>query len=264
MLGIAPDKLKVAIIHEDGAYGVGVSKSNEEFAKKFGMNIVLKEGYAATTPDLSSLVIKLKRAHPDVIFHTGYNPDITLFFRQAREQGLKWKTLLGHGAGHSQIDKLRETFGNDVDYLFTVDPVAAQLLDSKTLKPGIGDLTQEMVKRYVAKTGAKEIPPHVSMGFNNTWILLNYVLPVAIQKYGGFDAEALRKASLDVDVPVGGTLQGYGVKFNPPGDRMAGQNARSVAVVMQFVKGKTYVTYPKAIRTAEPVLLWPKSSPYAE
>ena len=31
---------------------------------------------------------KLKRARPDVIFHTGYHPDITLFHRQARENGL--------------------------------------------------------------------------------------------------------------------------------------------------------------------------------
>ena len=72
-----PKDLRVAIIHEDGAYGVDVSKGNEEGAKKAGFNIVLKEGYAATAPDLSALVTKLKRGRPDVIFHTGYNPDIT-------------------------------------------------------------------------------------------------------------------------------------------------------------------------------------------
>ena len=82
-----PKDVRVAIIHEDGAYGVDVSKGNEEGAKKAGFNIVLKEGYAATAPDLSALVTKLKRGRPDVIFHTGYNPDITLFLRQAREQG---------------------------------------------------------------------------------------------------------------------------------------------------------------------------------
>ncbi|HEV8225457.1 MAG TPA: ABC transporter substrate-binding protein, partial [Methylomirabilota bacterium] len=76
-----PKDLRVAIIHEDGAYGVDVSKGNEEGAKKAGFNMVLKEGYSATAPDLSPLVTKLKRARPDVIFHTGYNPDITLFLR---------------------------------------------------------------------------------------------------------------------------------------------------------------------------------------
>lgn len=262
--GIEPNQLRVAIIYEDGPYGAGVAAGNEATAKKHGMNIVLKEGYAATAPDLSSLVTKLKRARPDVIFHTGYNPDITLFLRQSREQGLKWKALLGHGAGHSQIDKLRETFKDDVDYLFTVDPVAAQLLDPKTLAPGSDKLIAEMVKRYRAKTNAKDIPPHTSMGFNNTLILLDKVLPIAIQKYGGYGPEALRKAALDLDIPEGGTLQGYGVKFNPPGDVMAGQNARSYPVVIQFIKGEAKVVYPQAVRTAAPVLTLPKSNPYAQ
>ncbi len=54
-----------------------------------------------TRPDLSSLVTKLKRARPDVIFHTGYNPDISLFLRQARELGLRFSALIGHGAGYT-------------------------------------------------------------------------------------------------------------------------------------------------------------------
>ena len=67
------------------------------------------------------------------------------------------------------------------------------------------------------------------MGFNNTWIFLTDVLPRAIKKYGGYDPEALRKAALDTDIPLGGTIQGYGVKFFPPGNQMAGQNERSLA-----------------------------------
>src|SRR6476660_6714531 len=46
--GREPKDLRVAIIHEDGAYGVDVSKGNEAGAKKAGFNIVLKEGYSAT------------------------------------------------------------------------------------------------------------------------------------------------------------------------------------------------------------------------
>jgi len=82
--GKEPKDLRVAIIHEDGPYGVDVAKGNVAGAQKAGFNVVLKEGYSATAPDLSALVTKLKRARPDVIFHTGYNPDITLLLRQAR------------------------------------------------------------------------------------------------------------------------------------------------------------------------------------
>ncbi len=259
----APKDLRVAIIHEDGPYGSGVAAGNVEACGKYGMNIVLKEGYSATAPDLSSLITKLRRARPDVILHTGYNPDITLFWRQAREQGLKWAALIGQGAGYGQYDKLHASFGDEASYIFDVDPVAAQLLDPKTLKPGLGELTQEMIKRYKAATGADEVPPHASMGFNQAWIFFTDVLPRAIKKYGGITSDDLRKAALDTDIPVGGTIQGYGVKFFPPGTAMSGQNERSSPVVMQYLGGQTKIVWPKALRTADPVIPLPKSSVYS-
>ena len=108
-LGKEVKDLKVAIINEDGPYGVGVAMGNESKCKELGMQIVHKEAYSATATDLSALVTKLRRAQPDVILHTGYNPDITLFLRQSKEAGLKFMAMIGHGAGYGQIDKLIET-----------------------------------------------------------------------------------------------------------------------------------------------------------
>ncbi len=259
----APKDLRVAIIYEDGPYGTGVGSSNEAEAKKQGMQVVLKEGYSAQSPDLSSLVTKLRAARPDVLFHTGYNPDITLFLRQAKELGFRVKVMIGHGAGHSQIDKLREAFGTDVEYFHTVDPVAAQLLDRKKLRPELAKLVDEMERRYKALYGEGELPPHVSMGFNNAWILLNDVLPRAIKKYGGWTPDALARAARETDIPEGGTLQGYGVKFYPPGHEMAGQNSRAFPVVYQAQGGRFEIVYPKSVQAREPVLPLPASSPFA-
>jgi branched-chain amino acid transport system substrate-binding protein len=262
-LGMDPKDVKAALIHEDGPYGVGVAAADEAYAKKAGVQVVLKEGYSAAAPDLSSLVTKIKRSGADVISHAGYNPDITLFLRQARENGLRFKMLFGAGAGYSQLDKLRATFGADIDNFCNIDPVPAQLLDPAKLAPGLGDLVKTMVERYKAKTGATEVPPHCSMGFNQTWVLLNNVLPVAKEKYGGFDPEAIRKAALDVDIPPGGTIQGYGVKFFPPDTPMSGQNERSTPVVMQNNGERITVVWPTNIRTQDPVFPLPKSSVYA-
>src|SRR5262245_8535321 len=262
-LGKEPKEVKVAIIHEDRPYGVGVGTTSEERCKALGIQVVHKEGYSVTASDLAALVPKLRRAQPDVIVHAGYNSDITLFLRQAKEAGLKFAALIGEGAGYGQIDKLRETFKDDVNYIYNVDPVAGQLLDPNTLKPGVGEITAEMVKRYKAETGASEVPPQVSMGFNHAWIFLTDVLPRAIKTHGGFDPEALPKASLETDIPEGGTIQGYGVKFNPPGHKMAGQNERSSPVVMQYIKGETKIAWPAAIRTIDPVLPLPAGHAYA-
>ena len=262
-LGLDAKAVKVALIHEDGPYGVGVAAADEQYSKEAGLQVVLREGYSAAAPDLSALVTKLKRANADVISHAGYNPDITLFLRQARESGLRFKMLIGAGAGYSQLDKLRATFGKDIDNFCNIDPVPAQLLDPKKLAPGMGELIKIMVDRYKAKANATDVPPHCSMGFNQTWILLNNVLPVAKAKYGGFDPEAVRKAALDVDIPAGGTIQGYGVKFFPPGTQLSGQNERSTPVVMQNAGEHISVVYPTAIQTQAAVLPLPKTSVYA-
>ncbi len=258
-----PKEVKVAVLYEDGPYGAGVAAANAEVCKKLGIQVVLKEGYSSAAPDLSSLVTKLRRARADVILHTGYNPDITLFWRQAREQGLKWAALIGHGAGYSQFDKLHGALGPDADNVMSVDPPAAQHLNPKALTPELVNLTAEMIKRYKAQTKADEVPPHVSMGFNQTWIFLTDVLPRAIEKYKGIDPEALRKSALDTDIPDGGTIQGYGVKFHAPGHAMSGQNERSYPVITQYIGGVAKVVWPAKLRTAEPVFPWPRTHRYS-
>lgn len=264
-LGIDPKDLKVAIIHEDGPYGSGVAGGNEAGSKKHGFKIVLKEGYAATAPDLSSLVTKLKRARPDIIFHTGYNPDITLFLRQSRELGLRWKALIGHGAGYGVPDKLYEAFGDDANYIYNVDPVSIWLIDPKTLQAGLGDITTMVGDQYKkAQPDVKTLSAHVGMSASNTYTFFDQVMPNAIKKYGGINTEALRKAAAELDIPVGGTLMGYGVKFQPQGADMSGQNERAFPVVVQYIDGAAKIAWPKPLQTIDPVLPLPKSSPYAK
>lgn len=261
-LGMAPNTVKLGVIHEDGPYGTGVAAAIEANARQRNMPVVLKEAYSATAPDLSTLVTKLRRERPDVVFQAGYNPDITLFLRQAKSGGLRFKMLIGHGAGWSQIDRLTETFGADVNHMCNVDPAAAQMLDWSKLGPGVGDLAKAFVEKFQAKHNLRDLPTHASMGFNNTWIFLEHVLKPTVRKTGGMTADALREAALQVDLPVGGTIQGYGVKFAPPGTQMSGQNERSLAVVMQFENGKSKVVWPTAIGVP-PVLPLPTGHAYA-
>src|ERR1700680_3822390 len=44
-LGIEPNDVKVALIDEDGPYGVGVAGADEAYAKQAGLQVVLKEVY---------------------------------------------------------------------------------------------------------------------------------------------------------------------------------------------------------------------------
>jgi len=263
-LGKDPKDLKVAIIHEDGPYGTDVAKGNADGSAKAGFQVVANEAYSSSAPDLSSLVTKLKRAGPDVIFHTGYNPDITLFLRQARELGLHFSTLIGQGAGYTVYSKLKETVGNDANYFFDVDPISIWKTNPKSLKPELLPIIQEVGDAYMkAKPDTVIKSAHVGMAASNTYLFLTDVLPRAIKKYGGITPDDLRQAALDTDLGDGATMLGFGVKFEAPGQPMAGQNDRAYPVIVQYIDDKSYVVWPKAQQEREPVLKLPASSPYA-
>ena len=185
--------LRIAIIHEDGAYGVDVSKGNEEGAKEGGLNVVLDEGYSATAPDLSSLVTKLKRARPDVIFHTGYNPDISLFLRQARELGLRFSALIGHGAGYTDYTRIKQAVGTDANYFFDVDPISIWDTNPKSLKPELPPMIQMVGDAYMKRSRHDHQVAACRQAASNTYLFLTDVLPRAITKYGGVNAEALAR-----------------------------------------------------------------------
>src|SRR5260370_7358542 len=96
------------------------------------------------------------------------------------------------------------------------------------------------------KPGVAIRSAHVGMAASNTYVFLTEVLPRAIKKYGGVDPDALRKAALEVDLPEGGTMLGFGVKFYGEGTQMAGQNEPPFPVVFQFFPPKSYVVRPKS------------------
>ncbi|MGY4378610.1 hypothetical protein ACVWZ3_006249 [Bradyrhizobium sp. i1.3.6] len=97
----------------------------------------------------------------------------------------------------------------------------------------------------------------------NTYVFMSDVLPRAIKKYGGVDPDALRKAALDTDIPEGGTMLGFGVKFYGEGTPMAGQNERSFPVVIQYIDDKSSVVWPKSQSQREAVLPLPKGTTYS-
>lgn len=265
-LGAAsPAEIKGAVLYEDGPYGTSTGAACVAKMKEVGMPVVYNAAYAHDIMDMSAIILKLKAADADVIFHTGYYPDIVLFFKQARELGLKWKALLGHGAGYADMPVIGGAVGKDVvNYVFNVDPPAIQYIDPATLTPEAAKAAKMFSSGLLDLYGEKDPRTHYSMGFSNLWILLEKVLPLAIEKYGDVTPDTIRMAALEIDIPDGGTPMGYGAKFAPPEHEYAGQNLRSFTTVFQYVDGKWEIVWPKAVRTSEPVLPLPPGHVFAK
>lgn len=262
-LGFKPNAVRAAIIYEEGVYGSGVARANEQACKKLGVQIVLVESFPNGAKDLTKLIEDMKKARPHVVLHTAYRPEVELFLRQTAELDLNFDALIGQGAGYAQVDALIAKYGDAINHVYNVDTASAQAIDPNSLAQGLGMLTAELVEFYKAETGADDMPSHASQGFNNSWVFLTDVLPRAIKDHGGTEADSLREAALATDIKQGGTIQGFGVKFEGPEAAMAGQNARAVPAIMQYRDGKTEIVWPESLRSSAPVLPFPKGHPYA-
>ena len=88
-------------------------------------------------------------------------------------------------------------------------------------------------------------------GFVGGWTLFNSVLN---QISGQATADSIRSAALNVDVPVGDSINGGGVRFGGAGALDEGQNTRSAAVVGQWqAVGEMKFVYPPAYATGVPM-----------
>jgi branched-chain amino acid transport system substrate-binding protein len=261
----SPSDLKVAILYEDGPYGVSTGERDLQMAKKYGMKVVFNESYAHDIKDMSSIIMKLKASGQDIISHTGYFPDIVLLYRQGRELGLKTHAILGHGAGYSDAKTLEESLGLTLfNYAFDTNSPAAQNVDRKKLEPETSTLIDEFLRRAKEKYNDPDPTTHYTDGCFHSLIIFNEVMPLALKKYGEINAETIRKALLEVDVPPSRDPRAWGAKYAPPDHPVAGQNLRSTATLLQRIAGKEHVAWPKPMQTVEPKFPMPKDSPLAK
>ncbi|MBW1861162.1 MAG: ABC transporter substrate-binding protein [Deltaproteobacteria bacterium] len=234
---------------EDSLYGTTVGSSAEKHAKKLGMKVVATDSYSHKTVDLSSVVMRFKARKPDVIIATSYLEDGLLFWRQAKEGDLNVKAFIGTGAAHGMPDWAK-TFGDEGNYIFNVDPPIG--INPQVFSPKTKALLKEFRERFDKKFG--HLPAtHASAGFSAARILFEEVLPRA----GSLDPEAVRKAALQVDIPKGGTIFGFGVKYAPPGHPAAGQNLLAHPALMQWQEQEMRVIYPVEFGVADPLMPLP-------
>jgi branched-chain amino acid transport system substrate-binding protein len=89
-------------------------------------------------------------------------------------------------------------------------------------------------------------------GFVGGWTLFHDVLGGMT---GAPTSDSIRTAALAVDVPVGDSINGGGVRFGGAGTLDQGQNMRAAAVVGQWqAVGVMKVVYPAPYATGSPQL----------
>jgi branched-chain amino acid transport system substrate-binding protein len=259
VLGKKPEDVKVATIYEDSLFGTTTSSFFVKRSMQLGFKVAMIESYSYKVLDLSSIIMRLRNAAPDVLYQLGYLNDTILFLRQARELDYNIKAYIGStAAGDPSVLPILKS---QINYLNVITRFCGGFYNGEytvnleKFKPKTVAALKEFFKRYTKKYNVTwdQVPPTALLGFNGAWILYNYVLP----KAGSDDPDAVRKAALSLDEPFGTTPIGMGIKFAPPGHPHAGLNLNFTAGIFQWQDQKMYVVWPKEYRVRKPMLPMP-------
>jgi branched-chain amino acid transport system substrate-binding protein len=246
-LGKKPADLTLLIVHEDSDYGTSVATAAENKAKDLGFKIAGRLPYKASTTDLAPLVLRMRTSGADIVIASSYANDALLIQRQMKQLGANVSAFIGTG-GIYGLPVFGEGLGSAVNGIF--DTEGSALISPTSLSDDARALLAEFQKRFEASHGKP--PSYVAtQGFVGTYILLDKVLRAA----GSSDPAKLKAAALALDIPMGGTSLGWGVKFAGPGSDMQGQNERAFPVAQQWQNGKLVVVAPENVKTAEPILV---------
>src|SRR5215472_13456463 len=236
-----PSQIKVAFLSEDSSYGQGVTESARQRAKQeFGMQEVAVEYYAyASTNDFTPIIAKFKQLQPDVVHHIARSNDAVLFWRQSREQNFLFKALVHAGAtGYGSIDfgKALGPEGNGPFVLAEPGPG----LKVEVFRPEAQKLEREFSEAVKKRTGAEPLAGHRLAGAG-LWLL-----KVVLDQAKTDDLDKFRAAVIAIDMPVGSTLNGWGVKFTETGQN---SNERVQHYMLQWQNGQLDTVWPEEFTT---------------
>lgn len=207
-LDIAAGDLKVALLYEDSSYGTAVGESARAVLSEAGVQVVDATSYSYRTTDLSSMVQRYRQLQPDVLIVCQYTPDGILFWRQAREAGLSVKAMIGNGGAHN-VNEFADALGDDVNGILNAG--TSVYINKDGLDADTATLFERFHSEHEKRFEGRMASAHTGMGFNAMWTVLKDILPAA----GSMDTQAIREAALALDKPIGSTIVGWGVKFDP-------------------------------------------------
>jgi branched-chain amino acid transport system substrate-binding protein len=236
-LGKKPSELRIAYIAEDSSYGQSVTEAARERAKKeFGMQEVALEYYTFTTNDLTPVILKLKNANPDVLHHIARDQDAILFWRQAREQNFEVKAVVHAGATGYGNPGFGKALGNDANGPFALlEPGPGFIVEKLTAE---GEKIERAFREAVkAKTGSDVLAGGHQLAGGGLWIL-----KLALDAAKTDELEKFRAAVMRMDMPVGSSVNGWGVKFDASGQN---SNERVQHYMLQWQNGELVTVWPE-------------------
>jgi branched-chain amino acid transport system substrate-binding protein len=244
-----PATPRVVIVRVNDIYGRSVGGGEETLAHNLGMNVVDVIEYDAHVYDPQVIASRIASDHADVLWDVSYLDDGVAIWQALLQHGVKLQAAIGTSSAFCML-AFSERLGAGSVGVYAADKPDATISPAALSASGKALLAQAR-STYAANNGGAAMAIPAVAGFVGGWTFFDNVLS---RLTASATAETIRAAALNVDVPVGDSINGGGVKFGAAGALDEGQNTRSAAVVGQWqAVGDMKIVYPPAYATGTPM-----------
>lgn len=240
-LGIKPNQFRVVFLSEDSSYGQGSTEAARQRAKEeFAMQELAAEYYNfQTINDFTPILLKFKQLNPDIVFAISRNNDAILFWRQAREQNFVPKALVSAGATGYGSPDFGKALGHDANGAFALlEPGPGFKVEA--LRPEGQEIERAFRQAVQKETGSYPLGGH-QLAAGGLWIL-----KLVLDRAGSDELEPFRQAVRALDLPVGASVNGWGVKFADNGQNA---NERVQHYMLQWQSSELVTVWPEEFTT---------------
>lgn len=226
---------KVAFVYENGDWGTGFAEGWRKLAKAAGYEVVLDEPYPSTASDLTPVVIKLKRAKPDVVFMTSNAADAILLTNTMAEMKVNVKAIIASGGGHADPSFIAAA-GKNAEYLFDIVEWETDLN-----RPGLKATNDKFKTKNGQNLNGESVDAYAAM----------YLIKDVLERSKSLDPAKIREALAATKLCGGdvGLLAYDCIEFD-----VSGQNKNASLVVVQLRKNGNSMdritVWPKNVRRA--------------
>ena len=236
---------RAVIVQVDDIYGQSVAQGEQELAQSMGVDVVDVIQYNQNAYDPAIIAARVAEDAPDFLWDVSYLDDGVAIWDAVLKQHIAHKGAIGTSSAFC-MPEFSTRVGTG-----SIGVYAADKPDATINPSALTASAQALLKQAQAAYGEQSMDIPAVAGFVGGWTLFHYVLPAAGVAPS---TDSIRQAAMAVDVPVGDSINGGGVKFAGAGAPDQGQNLRAAAVVGQWqAVGVMKVLYPSAYATGQPM-----------
>jgi branched-chain amino acid transport system substrate-binding protein len=240
---------RAVVVRVNDIYGRSVGGGEEALAGDMGIQVVDVIEYNPNAFDPDVIAARIAADHADYLWDVSYIDDGIAIWQAVLRRHVALKAAIGTSSAFC-MPEFSQRLGSGSVGVYAADKPDASI-STAALSPAGEALLAQARAVYGRDNGGDAMGIPAVAGFVGGWTLFRDVIA---NLSGSITSESVRSTALKVDVHIGDSINGGGVKFGQDGALDEGQNTRAAAVIGQWqAAGVMRVVFPPAYATGTPM-----------